>query len=377
MPVLIVSEKTWPHDGFSRKRSTRPSSSVTTIPNSSGFSTDLSPIVTAAPFSLWNATILPRSMSQSASPEMTRKVSSRRSDARRTEPAVPSGLSSTEYSMFNPRFSPSLKYERIACGRNATVTTTSVSPCVRRSSRMCSMHGLPTIGTIGFGWLDVSGLSLVPSPPAMTTARLERVLAEREQCERETGPEHPQRPAGAVVGDHHEPERRIEQPRRRLADHVHLELVAAADQERRSRDGEEVARRDHERRPRQPPGVDEEQHRRVDHQAVSERVRDLAERRLDAPPAREEAVDLVRDAGDPEDDRRRPRPAAVAGRDQRDVDGDQEDAEDRQRVRDLRPVHADRICRCRYPDSSTRTATASSGPSAAVATAPTSGRGAT
>ena len=51
MPVLIVSEKTWPHDGFSRKRSTRPSSSVTTIPNSSGFSTDLSPIVTEAPFS--------------------------------------------------------------------------------------------------------------------------------------------------------------------------------------------------------------------------------------------------------------------------------------------------------------------------------------
>ena len=48
MPVLIVSEKTWPHDGFSRKRSTRPSSSVTTMPNSSGFSTDLSPIVTEA-----------------------------------------------------------------------------------------------------------------------------------------------------------------------------------------------------------------------------------------------------------------------------------------------------------------------------------------
>ena len=50
MPVLIVSEKTWPHDGFSRNRSTRPSSSVTTIPNSSGLSTDLRPIVTAAPF---------------------------------------------------------------------------------------------------------------------------------------------------------------------------------------------------------------------------------------------------------------------------------------------------------------------------------------
>ena len=51
MPVLIVSENTWPQDGFSRNRSIRPSSSVTTIPNSSGLSTDLSPIVTAAFFS--------------------------------------------------------------------------------------------------------------------------------------------------------------------------------------------------------------------------------------------------------------------------------------------------------------------------------------
>ena len=58
MPVLIVSENTWPHDGFSRKRSIRPSSSVTTIPNSSGFSTAFSPIVTAAPLLRWNSTSL-------------------------------------------------------------------------------------------------------------------------------------------------------------------------------------------------------------------------------------------------------------------------------------------------------------------------------
>ena len=32
------------------------------------------------------------------------------------------------------------------------------------------MHGLPTIGTIGLGWFEVSGRSLVPSPPAITTA---------------------------------------------------------------------------------------------------------------------------------------------------------------------------------------------------------------
>ena len=32
------------------------------------------------------------------------------------------------------------------------------------------MHGLPTIGTIGLGWFEVSGRRRVPSPPAMTTA---------------------------------------------------------------------------------------------------------------------------------------------------------------------------------------------------------------
>src|SRR5687768_15566928 len=35
---------------------------------------------------------------------------------------------------------------------------------------MCSMHGLPTIGTIGFGWFEVKGRRRVPSPPAITTA---------------------------------------------------------------------------------------------------------------------------------------------------------------------------------------------------------------
>ncbi len=96
MPVLIVSVKTWAQDGFSRKRSIRPSSSVTTIPNSSGLSTLLSAIVTSDSFSLWNATSSVRSMSQSASPEMTRNVSSSASSASLTEPAVPAGVSSTE-----------------------------------------------------------------------------------------------------------------------------------------------------------------------------------------------------------------------------------------------------------------------------------------
>jgi hypothetical protein len=93
---LIVSEKTWLQDGFSRKRSTRPSSSVTTIPNSRGLSTALRPIVTAASRSRWNAISAETSRSQSASPEMTMNVSSSRRAASFTEPAVPSGDSSTE-----------------------------------------------------------------------------------------------------------------------------------------------------------------------------------------------------------------------------------------------------------------------------------------
>ena len=48
-------------------------------------------------------------MSQRASPEMTRNVSSSFPLASRTEPAVPSGDSSTEYSICMPSDSPSPK----------------------------------------------------------------------------------------------------------------------------------------------------------------------------------------------------------------------------------------------------------------------------
>ena len=41
------------------------------------------------------------------------------------------------------------------------------------------MHGLPTIGTIGFGWFDVSGRRRVPSPPAITTAFMRATLRPR------------------------------------------------------------------------------------------------------------------------------------------------------------------------------------------------------
>ena len=38
-------------------------------------------------------------------------------------------------------------------------------PCCFSSSMMCSMHGLPTIGTIGFGSFEVSGAGACPRPP--------------------------------------------------------------------------------------------------------------------------------------------------------------------------------------------------------------------
>ena len=94
MPVLIVSLNTWPHVGFSRNRSMRPSSAVMTIPNSTGSSTRFSAIVPSAPDALCAATSSERSMSVSTSPAMTRNVSSSSSAALRTEPAVPSGVSS-------------------------------------------------------------------------------------------------------------------------------------------------------------------------------------------------------------------------------------------------------------------------------------------
>ena len=94
MPVLIVSLNTWPQVGFSRNRSTEPSSRVMTIPNSSGSSTELRPMVASAFRSSWKRTMAPRSMSVSTSPEMTRKRSSSSSRALRTDPAVPSGVSS-------------------------------------------------------------------------------------------------------------------------------------------------------------------------------------------------------------------------------------------------------------------------------------------
>src|SRR5439155_4087460 len=66
-----------------------------------------------------------------------------------------------------------------------------------------------------------------------------------------------------------------------------------------------------------------------------EGIGDPAERRLDAPAPREEAVDLVRDACGAEDDRRRPAAAPVAREHQPCIDRDHEQSRKRQRIRQL------------------------------------------
>ena len=183
------------------------------------------------------------------------------------------------------------------------------------------MHGLPTIGTIGFGWFDVSGRSRVPSPPAMTTAftsrtsrrAFQRYAASAASASAEADPEDDARPQRSLVRDHREAERRVQQPGRDLAQQVHLERVAAVHGRLVPDEQQKVTERDEERHPGKPARVPEQDDGRVDQQPVGERVGDLPEGRLDAPAPREEAVDLVRHRGGAEDDRRRPAPASVRG----------------------------------------------------------------
>ena len=66
---------------------------------------------------------------------------------------------------------------------------------------MCSMHGLPTIGTIGFGWFEVSGRSRVPSPPAITTA-FTPATSRRAALLRRTAPRRRARAATPIQKSH-------------------------------------------------------------------------------------------------------------------------------------------------------------------------------
>ena len=58
----------------------------------------------------------------------------------------------------------------MALAMKATVTTMSSNPCWRSRFTTCSIIGMLAMGSIGLGWLEVSGRSRVPSPPAMITA---------------------------------------------------------------------------------------------------------------------------------------------------------------------------------------------------------------
>ena len=59
------------------------------------------------------------------------------------------------------------------------MTTTSVMPWFFSRSRMCSITGLLTIGTIGLGRSIVRGRRREPSPPAITTAFMAWLLCSR------------------------------------------------------------------------------------------------------------------------------------------------------------------------------------------------------
>ena len=294
-------------------------------------------------------------MSQSASPEMTRNVSSSRS-AR--EPHRAGGAERRLLDRVldvEPRAS---RRRRSSCGSPAAgtrrVTITSSKPCSRSSSRMCSMHGLPTIGTIGFGWFEVSGRRRVPSPPAMTTAFMSppprRALrsvagAAATTASAEADPEDARAasrcPRGVTIM---KPSARVEQPGRGLAERSSPRSGSRGRRRAavRRASSSDVARGDQQRDPRQAVGVPEQDHRRVDHQPVGERVGDLAERRLDVPAAREEAVDLVGDAGGAEE---RSPPASCGRRRTSRIStaktGISDEPRDRQRVRKLRERRGD------------------------------------
>src|SRR5665213_2939070 len=67
----------------------------------------------------------------------------------------------------------------MALAMKATVTTMSSNPWVRSRLTTRSIIGMFAIGSIGLGWLEVSGRSRVPSPPAMITAFISSLPSSR------------------------------------------------------------------------------------------------------------------------------------------------------------------------------------------------------
>ena len=179
------------------------------------------------------------------------------------------------------------------------------------------MHGLPTIGTIGFGWFEVSGRRRVPSPPAITTAftppppdapSTTYSAAATSARPRPIQKSH-ERPVGARCPTTSRiPSDSVEDPGRGLAEEADGELVAA-------RQHEPVAADEQERHAATmitsaTTAAGRRATSRITAASIISRSAsgsaNLPNSRLDVPAAREPAVDLVGDAGDGEDDRRRP-----------------------------------------------------------------------
>ncbi len=248
----------------------RPSSSVITTPNSSGLSTDFSASVASAPRSRWKASDLRQV-------EVAERVA-RDHDERLVEQLLGVLDRAGGAERRTPR-------PRTRCGRRATSRRRGSrgspaagrrasrrrrrSRCVRSSSTMCSMHGLPQIGTIGLGWFEVSGRRRVPSPPAITTAliRLPRRLdaqarahgvevdhAGREQRETEPDVDDVDGPAGGRVGHHDQAEADHQHRGRGLPQVDHGQLVAASRSHAQADQQHDVAPQDEDGRDHRADG---------------------------------------------------------------------------------------------------------------------------
>ena len=165
---LVVS----PGCGFSTNRSTRPSASVSTMPNCDGSSTGVSEIVAFAPLRRWNATKSATFRSVMTSPLATMNVPEipAARAANPIAPAVSSGVDSTAYDI---RTLPHMLFGNSAkngSGLKPSANTTSVTP--PSANRLTSLRiiGTCATGNNGFGMAYVNGRSRVPKPPTSTTA---------------------------------------------------------------------------------------------------------------------------------------------------------------------------------------------------------------
>src|SRR5699024_10447685 len=127
--------------------------------------------VTSASFSACCARMAPRSVPPRTSPLNTIWVSKRSLSATlRMPPPVPSGSSSTTYSMSRPRSEPSPKCSSKTSALYDVPSTTCVMPAARMRPSRCSRKGTPAVGSIGFGVPTVRGRRRVPWPPTRITA---------------------------------------------------------------------------------------------------------------------------------------------------------------------------------------------------------------